>query len=250
MATKFPRPAPLPAGGLTVHRDWLLTPHRAALHRPSETAVVADLHLGYDLARCQTGEAIPALSIAEAVADLKRLFAGAAVRRLVVAGDLVENRAGKEQVQSLLAWLSTAGVELVALVPGNHDRANLFPGVPCFPEGFDLGGWRVVHGDRPLPEGSLILGHFHPCLRWGGTVSASCYLVGERHIVLPAFSRDAKGANVLGVRRWEAYRCAVVVGGEVLDFGGLKRLAEMKQATDPGRQRSPKARGPRRRDYQ
>src|SRR5438270_5847367 len=36
---------------MIVHEDWLLTPVRAAVHLPTATAVVADLHLGYELAR-------------------------------------------------------------------------------------------------------------------------------------------------------------------------------------------------------
>src|SRR5436309_2915696 len=31
--------------GMRVNKDWLLTPQRAALHLPTATAVIADLHL-------------------------------------------------------------------------------------------------------------------------------------------------------------------------------------------------------------
>ena len=40
--------------------NWLLTPERAAIHLPTATAVLADLHLGYNEVRCGTGEAVPA----------------------------------------------------------------------------------------------------------------------------------------------------------------------------------------------
>src|SRR5262249_34562148 len=42
---------------MRIHRDWLLTPERAAVHLPTATAIVADLHLGYNHARRRTGEA-------------------------------------------------------------------------------------------------------------------------------------------------------------------------------------------------
>lgn len=247
MATQSRQVTP---GCLLVHRDWLLTPHRAIVHAATATTVIADLHLGYDRARCRGGEAIPALSIAAIVAALTPLVSAHAVRRLVIAGDVVENSSGKEQMEDLLVWLRGAGVELAAIVPGNHDRGDLFSGLPCYHEGFELDGWRIVHGDGRLPKGNVILGHFHPCLRWDGDVSAPCYLVGDQHLVLPAFSRDAKGAGVLGVPRWESYRCAAIVGQEVLDFGDLRRLAGMKTAANPGRQRPSRVHGQRRRGYQ
>ena len=36
---------------MRVFTDWELTPDRAAVHLPTRTAVVADLHLGYAEAR-------------------------------------------------------------------------------------------------------------------------------------------------------------------------------------------------------
>ena len=224
MTTPFAESWRKVAGSLRVHRDWLLTPHRAALHEPTGTAVIADLHLGYDRARRRAGEAVPALDLEDTVASLTDLFASHSVRRLVVAGDLVENRAGSGLAGAFRSWLAGMGVELTAVVPGNHDRGRSLEGLPCYREGFWLRGWQVVHGDGDLSAGHLVLGHFHPCLRWGHQVWAACYLVGARHIILPAFSRDAKGVNVIGAGRWRAYRAAVIVGREVLDFGRLKTL--------------------------
>ena len=42
---------------MRVHEDWLLTAQRVAIHVPTRTAVLADLHLGYDAARQRRGEA-------------------------------------------------------------------------------------------------------------------------------------------------------------------------------------------------
>jgi metallophosphoesterase superfamily enzyme len=214
---------------MKVHEDWLLTPERAAVHRPSATAVVADLHLGYDQARRQSGEAVPHFDLARALAPLWTLFRREAVQRLVIAGDLFEDGWSAPLAGELLTWLKAAGVVLHGFVPGNHDR-RLPDGdasFPVYPGGVELNDWRVVHGDGVLPEGRLIHGHFHPWLR-RGAVSAPCYLVRKGRLVLPAFSGDAVGVNVLRQGRWRHDRCFVIAGNDVLDCGPIEALKTPK----------------------
>jgi putative SbcD/Mre11-related phosphoesterase len=210
---------------LRVHDHWLLTPERTAVYLPSATAVVADPHLGYDRARRRTGEAVPPVRVAETLAPLRAVVARHGCARLVIAGDLFEAGWCPTLAEELRAWLDEAGVELLAVVPGNHDRGLEAAGdlLPVRTGGLELGGWRVVHGDGDLPEGRLVFGHFHPWLRWG-QVSAPCYLVGEDCIVLPALSPDARGASVRRVPEWRRLRCCAVAGDEVLDLGPLGAL--------------------------
>jgi putative SbcD/Mre11-related phosphoesterase len=211
---------------MLVHGDWLLTPERVAVHQPTATAVAADLHLGYDRARRRRGEAVPLAGLDDLLGALARLAARHGLRRLVIAGDLFEDAAGRVLLPDLLRWLAARDLELAGIVPGNHDRG--LPGtaadLPFYPGGVRLGDWLVVHGDGTPPAGRLVLGHFHPCLRWGRHVAAPCYLVGAERIVLPAFSADAAGVNVLAARCWREYRCAAVAGDRVLDFGPVGRL--------------------------
>jgi metallophosphoesterase superfamily enzyme len=211
-----------------MHADWALTPQRAAIHLPTATAVVADLHLGYSAARQRGGEAIPDPGPAESLASLRSLFERHSVRRLLIAGDLFERAFEAELAGQLLAMLATANVDLLGLVPGNHDR-NLsdIQNFPIHPEGYHLGEWLVVHGDGELPPGPLVYGHFHPSVRWGN-LTAACFLISPQHIVLPAFSRDAAGVNVVGDPRWGDYRCLVPVGEEVLDFGRVNDLTRSR----------------------
>jgi putative SbcD/Mre11-related phosphoesterase len=212
---------------MLVHADWLLTPQRVAVHLPTATAVAADLHLGYDRARRRRGEAVPLIGIDDLLDALGGLVSCHGLRRLVVAGDLFEDAAGLALLPELLRWLGARRVELAGIVPGNHDAglAGAAPDLPLCPDGVRLGDWLVVHGDGPLSPGRLVLGHFHPCLRWGRAVAAPCYLISAERIVLPAFSADAAGVDVLAARRWEDYRCAAVAGDRVLDFGEVGRLA-------------------------
>jgi metallophosphoesterase superfamily enzyme len=228
---------------MRVLTDWLLTPERAALHLPTATAVVADPHLGYDQARRRRGEAVPLRPLDETLGHLARALHRHGVRRLVVAGDLVEDGRCPAIATDLLPWLGREGLELVGVVPGNHDRRSMkrggrgergaaeavaLAGIPVFPEEFVLGRWRVVHGDGPLPRGRLVQGHEHPCVRWAGRLVAPCYLVGRGRLILPALSPDAAGVNVLHGRRWARFGCCVIAGDEVLDFG---RVEDLRRAT-------------------
>jgi putative SbcD/Mre11-related phosphoesterase len=215
---------------MLVHSDWLLTAERVAVHLPTRTAVAADLHLGYDRARQRRGEAVPLAGLDDLLHALARLVPRHGLRRLVIAGDLFEDAAGLALVPDLLRWLAGRGLELAGVVPGNHDRglARAEPALPLYPDGLLVGEWLVVHGDGKLPTGRLVMGHVHPCLRWSGRLAAPCYLVGHERIVLPAFSEDAAGVNVLGARQWGALRCAAVVGDAVLDFGEVSRLRAIR----------------------
>src|SRR5262245_45548703 len=142
---------------MLVHADWLLTPQRVAVHLPTGTAVAADLHLGYDQARRRRGDAVPLTDLDDLLAALdaiRGLTPPTHLRgltppaRLVIAGDLFEDSAGRALVPDLLRWLDGRGIELAGVVPGNHDRglARAEPSLPVFPDGVRLGEWLVVHG--------------------------------------------------------------------------------------------------------
>jgi putative SbcD/Mre11-related phosphoesterase len=207
-----------------VLNDWALTPARAAIHLPTRTAVVADLHLGYAEARQRAGDAVPTTAVASILAPLRPALATYGARHLVIAGDLFESRPSSELLEELLDWFRNERIELTAVVPGNHDRGAKTDGLPIHLNGFDLGGWQVIHGDGRRPAGRVVQGHEHPLLRWGNGLAAPCYLVGNDHIVLPAFSMDAAGVSVMHATRWSAYRCCAIAGNDVLDFGQLAQL--------------------------
>jgi putative SbcD/Mre11-related phosphoesterase len=212
---------------MIVHGDWILTAQRAAVHVPTATAVIADLHLGYDGARRRGGEAVPSFPLDDTLAVLHALVTQQGIRRLVIAGDLLEDGHCPQAVAELLDWLKAADVELLGVVPGNHDRGFELgsSSVPLVPAGIDVGGWRILHGDGRLPRGRVVHGHLHPCLRWQGRKAAPCFLVGPSRLILPAFSNDAAGVNVRTDRRWRSFRCFAPAGRGVLDFGPLGALA-------------------------
>ncbi len=214
---------------------WLFTPEGAAVHLREQTAVIADVHLGYEWARGAAGDCVPAHSLAETLARLDSLFGRTSIRRLVVAGDLVESgrpcRRTAADLRRMGEWLAGRGVALVP-IDGNHDRGGLFfapADVPSpLPESVLVGGWTIAHGHRTVAGKWTITGHFHPVLRAEGT-AAPCFLAGPGRIILPAFSSDAAGCDVLTgpiPRDWltASLRCLATTGSELLDFGPLSAL--------------------------
>jgi uncharacterized protein len=216
---------------------WQFTPEGAVVHLAERTAVVADTHLGYEWARGAAGDCVLAHSLGETLARLSALFGRCEISRLIVAGDLLESARPcvltARDLECLKSWLVDRGVGLLVL-EGNHDLSfasstkRAQSGSDCLPRTCVVGGWTIGHGHRPIEGAARISGHHHPVFRWQG-ITAPCFLVGPGQIVLPAFSRDAAGCNVLTATLPEDWlngslRCLVGTGNEVLDFGPLVQL--------------------------
>jgi uncharacterized protein len=229
-----------------VQPEWLLTAQRVVVHLPTRIAVVADLHLGYAEARRRRGEAVPSESVSDILEPLRQVREQHAISRLIVAGDLLEDADCREALAAFLHWLNQCDMELVAIVPGNHDLGLTVPPsarsrLPLYPQGVMLGDWRIVHGESKLPDGPVVHGHDHPCLRWPPksramrprftrgriarfSIDAPCYLSGPQRLILPAFSKEAAGVNVLSMRRWRALHCQAITDERVLDLGEVSTL--------------------------
>ncbi len=220
--------------GLPIFEGWRFTPEGAALHSEERTAVIADLHLGYEWARAAAGDCVVAHSLEETLGRLSALLSRAPVSRLIVAGDLLESARPcpdtARDLNRLKSWLADRNVNLL-LLEGNHDvsislsarrLSNRLPAT-CV-----VAGWTIGHGHQLIPGPARMCGHHHPVFNWRG-ISAPCFLVGTGQIMLPAFSPNAAGCNVVTAslpRHWHAgsLRCLVSTGDEVLDFGPLAGL--------------------------
>jgi metallophosphoesterase superfamily enzyme len=223
--------------GVQLLDDWLLAPEGAAIHPAERTAVIADVHLGYEWARAAGGDRVIAPSLVETRSRLSRLLDRAPLARLVVAGDLVESPRPcpltRADVHRLREWLTKRGVTLVALA-GNHDgdASWLSPGADTGDRRmlatYRVGSWTIAHGHRPMRGTRTVSGHHHPVFCGAGT-AAPCFVVGPGRIVLPAFSANAAGCDVgrsAVPRDWltSPMHCIVSTGEELLDFGLLAEL--------------------------
>ena len=218
----------------------------------SQTAVIADVHLGYGWAQRRRGELGP-LADFRTREKLFHLADDLQPLHFVFLGDLVHaprpcapERAWIEE--TLLRLKQRA--ELIA-VRGNHDRAfaREFPhlGIETVESwsGLDL---LAVHGDRfnfASPPGStLLMGHLHPCLgvrdAAGAAQKLPLYLVNSSCVLLPAFSPFARGYDVtsglpeeitpyFGAQQIEAYALSST---RVVHLGPLRRAIERNFEAD------------------
>jgi metallophosphoesterase superfamily enzyme len=201
---------------MRIFDDWLLLPQRFAVHEPSATAVLADVHLGYSAARQRLGDAIPWRSVEDEMQPLVVAASTHDIRAVVVAGDLFERGFDAALCQQWLDVLHRLKIRFAGLVPGNHDRGieKIAQPLPLFPDGYDLAGWRIRHGDEPSEDEKAVTGHWHPAIRWKRR-KAPCFLARCQHLILPAFSLDAAGVDVRSDARWRDWDCYALCGRSI-----------------------------------
>ena len=219
-------PKPLPENALLLGRNL----------------IVADLHLGYEIAMAREGFYLPRV-FHEVVGTLKHLLNREEPKRLIINGDLkhsfIPEWRERAELKAFFEEVSPL-VDEIVLVRGNHDVGTLWLkelGVEVVDE-LKLGKWKLVHGHKVVEGERFIIGHEHPAIRLrdevGAVVKVPAFLIGERLIVLPAFSPWAYGNDVLRetvsplLRVYpEDVRVLVPLGEELLDFGRLSRLSEV-----------------------
>ncbi|AEA46243.1 metallophosphoesterase [Archaeoglobus veneficus] len=184
-----------------------LTPEKAVIIE--NTAIIADLHLGFENVMQDYGVAFPRMQIRDIIANTRKILKKYDIERLIIAGDLKHEFSRNlpyewEDVEAFLKAFSGVKIEVIR---GNHDNflaAILAKHGIELKESIDVGGWTVVHGHKECEAERIIMGHEHPAvkIRKGGLYSFPCYLhvKGEREIiVLPAFSPLMSGSDVLNI---------------------------------------------------
>jgi len=186
--------------------ELLLTPEKAIII--DDTAIIADLHLGFENVLQDHGIAFPRIQIKDIIENVKTIIDKYGIKRLIIAGDFKHEFSRNlpyewEDVELFLKTFSGIGIEVVR---GNHDNylATILAkhGIEL-KESVEVNSWTVVHGHKDVDSNRIIMGHEHPAIkvRSGGAVySYPCYLrfSGSREIiVLPAFSPLMSGSDIL-----------------------------------------------------
>jgi len=217
-------------------QTWELLADKALYWPARRTLIVADLHLGKAASFRALGVPVPRGSTAHDLARLDELIHHARCARLIVLGDLLHARGGRDDgrtMSSIEAWRRRhAGLE-ITLVRGNHDAQAGDPP----PE------WRIACCDRlqidrialqhdaaeaggaaPRRRGSntrtmcTIAGHVHPCVRLvdadGSGMRAPCFAFSDDRAILPAFG-SFTGTHPLRPRRGD--RIFAIGGGEIIE---------------------------------
>jgi putative SbcD/Mre11-related phosphoesterase len=212
------------APGLRLTGDgaaWL--PRAAAL-------IVADVHVGYELAAQRRGGYLPPVQRGTFVgARLAAMMHELSATRLVIAGDLrhstndLDDFERAELVQLAAALPADTALDVVV---GNHDRGGSIVG-RSMRGPMRVGDADICHVPPTIrPSRWTVCGHLHPRVsvrdETGASARYPCALVGENVVVLPAFSDWAGGASAarliasLPPGEW---RALPVSGGHIADLG-------------------------------
>jgi DNA ligase-associated metallophosphoesterase len=188
------------------NEQFTLLPDRAVYWHERQTLLIADAHLGKAATFRAFGVPVPSGSTAKDLSRLTRLLEITHARRLVILGDLVHAKAGRQpEVESAVAsWRSShEDVEMI-LVRGNHDRAS----------GRIPGNWRMTEVEEPFEDNGFVLthdppcdselptfaGHVHPSFHVidfdGSTITMPCFVIDARCTILPAFGTFTGGHKI------------------------------------------------------
>lgn len=189
--------------GRVVVSNMILTPEKAVIIEDS--AVIADLHLGFENVLQNKGVAIPRIQVREIVKNVKKIVDKYNLNQIIVAGDL-KHEFSKNlpyEWEDIREFIESLDVEL-EVVRGNHDNflATILAEYNIeLKEYVRIGDYYVIHGHRDAEYERLIMGHEHPAIKVrirGATYTFPCYLlVDNTKIVLPAFSPLMRGSDVL-----------------------------------------------------
>ncbi len=215
------------------------------------TAVIGDLHLGYERALEQEGLYLPRINTSSIRDDLNDIISNYEPSRIVLLGDVKHDfkHAGWEernQVRSIIELIAEDAEAVV--VKGNHDNfiQNIISDMGILAvDHIDVMGYRLEHGHCDSGVRPVIIGHEHPSVRIpgavGGGLKVHCFVHARKEgvIVVPPFSPFASGNDLVldddavmapALRSCD-YADAEIYGVTdmgIMDLGTLRTLSDVK----------------------
>ncbi len=188
--------------GVTITND------RCLILDDGPTAVIGDLHLGYESALEKEGMFIPRINT-ESIRDaLNGILDRYEPERVVLLGDIKHefqrsSYKSREDVRNIIKLVDEAAEAIV--IKGNHDNflQNIVASMGINTLDYiDIMGFRLEHGHVDSGVRPVIIGHEHPSVRIPGELSGSmklqCFVVAKEQgvIVIPPFSPFASGNDL------------------------------------------------------
>lgn len=220
-------------------RRWLeiapglrVTGDGAAWLPDHQTIVVADVHVGYELAAQRRGGYLPPVERGAVVgARLAAMARELDACRVVIAGDLRHSTHDVDDLEreELSHFAHAFGHDVrLDVVRGNHDRGGVMVGHETLAT-LRVGDVDITHvPPTETPARWTVCGHLHPRItvrdETGASARFPCALTGVRLVVLPAFSQWAGGTaagRLLDALPLGEWRALPVTGGAITDVGIL-----------------------------
>lgn len=186
-----------------------VTNERCLVIDDGPTAVLGDLHLGYESALEEEGMYIPRMNT-ESIRDaINNILYEYEPKRVVLLGDIKHDfkrsrYEAREEVKKIIQMLMEASEVIV--VKGNHDNflQNILSDLGLMAVDYvDLCGFRMEHGHVDSHVRPVIIGHEHPSVRipseMGGGMKIQCFVHQKEEgiIVLPPFSPFSSGNDLV-----------------------------------------------------
>ena len=211
--------------------DLELHGEHAVFWQDTRTLLIADAHWGKAATFRAASIPLPDTEVDSDLHRLSRVLDRTGATRLVVLGDLLHNRRGRDEAtfEGITRWRRSQTELEIVLIEGNHDR-----GAGRLPKEWDIrvergsvaeGPFVLQHFPDPDERGYVLSGHLHPKVRLHSAgldkVKLPCFWFGEAVGVLPAFGSLIDGAPV-AFR--PADRVFAVAEGQVVDVSAIADL--------------------------
>lgn len=224
---------------LTLHDQQLtLLPQRAIYWHNTRTLLVADLHFGKTATFRSAGIPIPPGTTRTDLQRLDQLLANTQATRLILLGDFLHSRFGREpQLMNTLGdWFAAkCATTQTLLIRGNHDsHAGPLPAdwpVTTIEESLFEAPFVFRHEPKTDKRGFTFAGHLHPAIRLAGpgrSLRADCFWFGSQVAVLPAFGSFTGSATVQPVM---GDRLFAVGDDEVIEIRSVPAVPPSKSTT-------------------
>lgn len=181
---------------IVVQNEVLILSALRALYWPRKnTLILADMHLGKTGYFRSKGIPIPSAVMADDLQKLSSLIHIYQPESVIVAGDMFHHDYNTD-IDHFNNWRQQYQDTEFVLVPGNHDKLLKIDydalDIRLTEKVHSLDPFTVVHEPGKNTDGFIISGHIHPGYTMGGrarqTLRLPCFIIGDRQIILPAFS--------------------------------------------------------------
>lgn len=186
----------------------MITNDRCVILEEGPTAILGDLHLGYETALEDEGIYLPHINTESIKMSLNDIISRYEPERMVLLGDIKHDfrkvgYKGKEEVRRVISMLTEACD--LTVIRGNHDNylQNILADMGVMVADYaDMMGFRLEHGHIDSGKRPVIIGHEHPSIRIpgavGGSVKLHCFVHARKDgvLVLPPFSPFSSGNDL------------------------------------------------------
>lgn len=187
--------------------ELTLLPSGAIYCAALDTLFVADVHLGKAATYRRLGQPVPAGTTSQTLAQLSRDILHHRVGHLIVLGDFLHGphvQRSASTLQTIDRWRHAHAQCAMTLIRGNHDdRAGDPPqtwDINVVDEPYVFEGMACCHdrhGVQSNEDLPVLWGHAHPVALLRGRARERfrlpCFVVGDRHLLLPAYGAFTGG---------------------------------------------------------